>query len=456
MEARHVLQVPRETTANPARAMIATVLFLIIALGAQAPSIQSQTEGITVGMITCETGALSAVGSRFLAVARAAVDQINAQGGLAPNGLQLRLEVRDDRSRAEHAELEALSLIHDEKVPAILGSCSSEATLAVSRETVPNAVILISSSSTAIPISTLDDSDLVFRTAPSDALSGTILAHAGRSQLDHRTASVIALDNVAGRGQASQFIKQFEILGGTITSRSPILFPPGTTEFTPFIRQARQGNPDVIVTLPGAGTAEPLIQQMNAMGVTNYNLFGGVLRVPEILNELASKVGKGALMGKIGAAPTNFPETTGFEAFEQLYQQVLPEDTSPSLFTPHTYDAVFTLALAIEKTLVSGHPVNGRSIRDQLRSVANVPGQVVTVGEWSEAKSLISRGEEVNYNGAGSVLEFDVNGDTPGPVGLWRVQERADGTLEGAMFRICNLGLVDNGNPKVKDCIDVS
>ena len=67
-----------------------------------------------------------------------------------------------------------------------------------------------------------------------------------------------------------------------------------------------------------------------------------------------------------------------------------------STYVPNSYDAVFLLALAIEK--------NGTADRDglakALRDVATAPGEVILPGEWKKAVDLIKAGKDINYEGA--------------------------------------------------------
>ena len=75
--------------------------------------------------------------------------------------------------------------------------------------------------------------------------------------------------------------------------------------------------------------------------------------------------------------------------------------------------------------------VDGAAVRDQLRAIAGPPGQAVqaTPSGVAEALSLLRAGEEIDYEGAASTLDWDANGDLRrGHIGVWRFT--ADGGTE--------------------------
>lgn len=90
-------------------------------------------------------------------------------------------------------------------------------------------------------------------------------------------------------------------------------------------------------------------------------------------------------------------------------------------YVTNSYDAVFLLALAIEK--------NGSADRDgvsaALREVANAPGEVILPGEWAGAKELIAAGTDINYEGASGSIEFDDVGDVAGAINYFVIESGA-------------------------------
>ncbi len=109
-------------------------------------------------------------------------------------------------------------------------------------------------------------------------------------------------------------------------------------------------------------------------------------------------------------------EGPSFDALVALTSAV-GQDANGTYVT-NSYDAVFLLALAIEKS--------GTADRDgvsaALREVANAPGEVILPGEWAKAKELIAAGTDINYEGASGTVEFDDVGDVAGAINYFVVE----------------------------------
>jgi branched-chain amino acid transport system substrate-binding protein len=76
---------------------------------------------------------------------------------------------------------------------------------------------------------------------------------------------------------------------------------------------------------------------------------------------------------------------------------------TPYPFTPHAYDALFLMALAVH----SAGEASGTAIARTIRSVSRPPGTAVTVDEFDVATSLIDDGEEINYEGASGAVDLN-------------------------------------------------
>ena len=100
-------------------------------------------------------------------------------------------------------------------------------------------------------------------------------------------------------------------------------------------------------------------------------------------------------------------------------------DLPPLPYLDTTYDAIVIAALAAAKAQFEGKAVTGVSVRDNLRAVANPPGEVVVAGVdgIKKALELIRAGKDINYEGAAGSVDFDKNGDVITPVEVWKFVE---------------------------------
>jgi ABC-type branched-subunit amino acid transport system substrate-binding protein len=93
------------------------------------------------------------------------------------------------------------------------------------------------------------------------------------------------------------------------------------------------------------------------------------------------------------------------EAFNELFQEEY--DASPGVFTAQSYDSV---AIQLLANAAAGEN-DGTAIRDQMRNVANPGGMEVTPDNLIAGIEAAANGEDVNYQGASSVTNFNEAGD---------------------------------------------
>src|SRR5690606_35832607 len=124
--------------------------------------------------------------------------------------------------------------------------------------------------------------------------------------------------------------------------------------------------------------------------------------------DLISAIGADPLEGMKGTAPTAGPETEAARAWNAAYEAehgALP--TRP--YVREAYDAVVAIALAAEKAGSN----SGAAIRDALAEVGGPPGDVFIPGAEGVAAALeaVRDGEDINFEGAATSLDWDDNGD---------------------------------------------
>jgi len=96
----------------------------------------------------------------------------------------------------------------------------------------------------------------------------------------------------------------------------------------------------------------------------------------------------------------------GADFFEESYVDAFDRD-APTVFSPQAYDAMAVLVLAA----VAAGENDGAAIRDRIRTVANPDGDEFGPADLGEAVETVAGGDPINYVGASSSVDFDVNGD---------------------------------------------
>lgn len=359
---------------------------------------------VKVGFLGGFTGPIESLTPPIYDAARLAVQHINEQGGIL-GGQTLVMPSGDTTcSDAAAAANAADRMVNTERVTAIVGAlCTGETIAAANNAGIPGGVLMVSPASTAPAVSDLDDNDLVFRTVPSDAFQGEMLA---KLLLDKGIDEVVVtfVNNDYGRGLADSFVGGFEAGGGQVAEN--LAHEDGRADYRSELGSLSATGVETLVVLAYADSSgQTVLRQAYESGAfTQYVGADGMVG-----DGLLRAVGADALEGMIATRPGS-PELPGTEIFQELAQEAGIDPSA--VFAAQAYDAAFLVALAIEQ--------NGSAEREglsaALRSVSSAPGEVILPGEWEKAVELIAAGQEINYEGASGSHEFDENGDVPGVV----------------------------------------
>jgi ABC-type branched-chain amino acid transport systems, periplasmic component len=120
---------------------------------------------------------------------------------------QFTIDIEEqDTETNPQAGIQGANTLVNNGYPAITGTASSGVNLQVTREVlIPNSTVGCSPSSTSPEVTTLEDDDYVFRTAPSDALQGQVIAQVGSEQLGNTSAVTMYVNNSYGQALSQSF-----------------------------------------------------------------------------------------------------------------------------------------------------------------------------------------------------------------------------------------------------------
>ena len=391
--------------------LVSAVLTSFLVLTALACANEDTADPLIVGNLNTFTGSLSEFGPPLRNAIELASNHVNRAGGV--NGSPMLIISRDTAVNPVQGVDAARSLVDVENVAGIVGALSSGVTVAVANAvTIPQQTLMISGASTAPSITVLEDNDFLFRTTPSDASQGVILARVANEQ-GFGKVGIMYLNNAYGQGLADQFEESFNALGGTVTAKVPHedVQPTYVSE----LEKATAGNPDALAVLSYTGQAAVYVREAQEGGYVNRFLFADGTKGSEWIDELDAW---SSLEGSMGTAQGS-PGSPAKDAFETSYLETYGVEVSHPFMAEH-YDATVLIALAAAK---AGTNTDSTAIRDALRDVANAPGEVIGPGrsEISRALDLIADGVDINYNGAGGDIEFDENGDVTGTIEIWTI-----------------------------------
>jgi len=347
---------------------------------------------VSVGVLQPVTGDLGDLGAPIRDAAILPGSQLEGE-------TDFEIDIRDeDTESTPEAGVSAAESLSNAGYPAVTGAASSAVTQNVAQSVfIPNGIVGCSPASTSPAITNLDDDDLIFRTAPSDALQGEVMAQVAYESRDLTSAAVFHLNNEYGELLSESFAGAFEELGGTVQTQTA--FEAEQPSYTSALDSTLSDDPDLLVVIgyPASGTqifrdyyadfdAERTV--MVTDGLQSSDLPGNV---------------DNPMSNVLGTAP--LASGPNVDAFNQLYEDEY--DRAPGVFNAQAYDATAILLLAN----VAAGENDGLAIRDQMRTVANPEGMEVGPSNLAEGIATVAGGEEVNYQGASSPVTFDENGD---------------------------------------------
>ncbi len=390
--------------------MMATAATALMAGSASA-------EDVKIGVILGYTGPIESLTPHMAESAELAMSEINDSGAFM-DGMTLVSERADstciDSSAATAA---AERLITSEGIKGIMGAdCSGVTGAILSNVAVPNGMVMISPSATSPGLSTAEDNGFFFRTAPSDARQGQVLADILASR-DISEVAVTYTNNDYGKGLSDSFVSSFEEAGGTVTLAAP--HEDNKADYSAEVGALASAGGDVLVVLGYADSGgKGMIRASLDTGAFDTFMMGDGMYGDALMAEVGAD-----MPGSFGAVP--WSSGPGAEAFAEITEAA--GINGGSSFTRESYDAAALIALAMQ----SAGSVEPGEYKTHVMDVANEPGEKIYPGELGKALEIIADGGEVNYEGATNV-ELIGPGEA---AGTYREYEIKDADFETVQFR---------------------
>ncbi len=331
----------------------------------------------------------------------ATVSSVRADNGCVDNGLAV--------ANAEKIISEGVNGI-------VGGDCSGVTGAVLQNVAIPNGMVMISPSASSPGLSTMEDNGLFFRTTPSDARQGQIMAEV----LNERGVSSIALtytNNDYGKGLADSIQSAFEAAGGEVTIVAA--HEDGKGDYSAEVGALASAGGDVLVVagyLDQGGLG--IIQGSLDSGA--FDLFG----LPDgmIGDSLPQNVGPD-LDGSFGQIAGS--DSEGSRVFAEMATAAGFDGTSA--YAPESYDAAALFLLAMQ----AANSTKPADYMGKILDVANGPGEPINPGELGKALEILAAGGEIDYQGATGV-ELIGPGES---AGSYREVEVKGGKIETVKFR---------------------
>ena len=345
-------------------------------------------EEVKIGVLLGFTGPIESLAPDMAMGAEMAMKEVSDSGALL--GGATVTSVRGDSTCIDSAAATATAerMTTSDKVNAIMGAdCSGVTTAVLQNVAMAKGVVMISPSATSPALSTLEDNGLFFRTAPSDARQGQVIAEI-LTERGIKSVAMTYTNNDYGKGLADSIQNNFESKGGSVTISAS--HEDGKGDYGAEVAALAQAGGEVLIV---AGYLD-----QGGKGIIQASLDSGafdtfVLPDGMIGDSLPAAIGSD-LDGSFGTVPGT--DSPGAASYGEMAKAA---GFASGPFGPESYDAAALIMLAMQAAGSS----DSADFKAKVMDVANAPGTKIFPGELAKGLKILADGGEVDYVGASAV-----------------------------------------------------
>jgi len=350
---------------------------------------------VKLGVIYGFTGPIESLTPPMAEAAEMAMKEVTDSGAFM-NGSSVTA-VRADSTCVDAAAATAGAerLITAEGISAIVGADCSGVTIAVLQNVaMAKGMVMISPSATSPALSDMEDNGLFFRTAPSDAREGQVVAEMLKEK-GYNSVALTYTNNDYGKGLADAIQSNFESMGGNITIVTA--HEEGKGDYSAEVGALAQAGGDLLVVAGYLDQGGKMIIQgsLDAGSFDTFFLPGGMIG-----DSLPEAIGSD-LNGSFGVvAGTDSPGA-------KMMSDIIGGELGP--FVGESYDAAALIMLAMQ----AAGSTDSADFAGKVLDVANAPGEKIYPGELAKGLKILAGGGDIDYVGA-SAVELIGGGESAG------------------------------------------
>ncbi|WP_197919232.1 ABC transporter substrate-binding protein [Thiosulfatihalobacter marinus] len=363
-------------------------LLLATAAGALLAGAASAEE-IKLGVIMGFTGPIESLTPAMAAGGELAMKEVSESGKLL--GGSTVVPVRGDSTcvDAGAATAAAERLITSDGVKGIVGAdCSGVTGAILSNVAMPNGVVMISPSATSPALSNAEDNGVFFRTSPSDARQGQVMADV-LMEKGFKSAAITYTNNDYGKGLADSIAAAFKEKGGEVTAVTA--HEDGKADYSAEVGALASAGGDILIVAGYVDQGGPGIIRA-ALDTGAFDTFA----LPDGMIGAALEANFGdEIEGSVGTVPGG--EATNTDMIVKMIMSDSYDSSGP--YIGESYDAAALIMLAMQAAGSSDPQV----YKDKVMDVANAPGEKINTGELAKGLEILAAGGEIDYVGATAV-----------------------------------------------------
>ncbi|MEM5426341.1 branched-chain amino acid ABC transporter substrate-binding protein [Paraburkholderia sp. BR14263] len=359
---------------------------MAVSIGASASAADADVT-VKIGQVSPLTGELAHIGKDDENGVRLAIEDLNTRKlKIAGHSITFELDSQDDAADPKTAVTVAQKLV-DDRVAGVVGHANSGTSIPASRIYAGAGIPMITESATN-PLLTQQGLKSVFRMVANDVRQGSVIGTYLVRDLKAPRVAIVDDRTAYGQGLADQIEKAVQSAGGTVVDRE--FGTDKTTNWMAVLTTIKNRRPDAVAFTGGDTQAAAFIQQMRRLGMKVKFIAGDEACTPQFIALGGSSMTNDMYCTLAGVPPSQMPQGPAFfKRFEQRFK------TPVQLYAPYAYDAVMTMAAAMQ----AANSTDPKVYLAQLRSV-KVDGVTGPI-QFDEAGDI--------RNGAITVRQFDNN-----------------------------------------------
>lgn len=340
-------------------AVTLAAIFCLAVFASCGESGTSESGTLVLGGIGPLTGGAASYGTGVMKGAQLAVNEINAAGGI--NGIQLKLEFQDDEHDAEKAVLAYNSLM-DKGMQILIGTVTSSPCVAVVAEADKDNIFMITPSASAVESIAAPNA---FRVCFSDPDQGIGAAqYIKENDVAQKVAVIYDSSDVYSSGIYEKFAAKAKEIGlETVTAQA--FTSDSATDFSVQIQKIKESGADLLFLPIYYEEAALILEQASTAGL-DIQYFGC-----DGLDGLISQLGDKASLAEGVMLLTPFAADAADEKtvkFTNAYKAANNGEI-PNQFAADAYDAVYTVAAALEKANITDVSMSVSDLCDAIVAV---------------------------------------------------------------------------------------
>lgn len=309
------------------------------------PAFAADETIVKIGHVAAMSGPIAHLGKDNDNGAKLAIEELNAKGTMI-NGKKVKFVLisEDDAADPKQGTAVAQKLV-DAKIKGVVGHMNSGTSIPASKIYYEAGIPQIAPSVTSMGYN-VQGYNSTFRDVANDGQLGDALGHYAIKNLHAKTVAVIDDRTAYGQGIADLFVAGLKRNDSNVKIMPRQFTQAKATDFNSILTTLKAAKPDVIFLGAMDSTAGPMLRQMKALGIKTKFMGGDGICTEQLPALAGDALGEDQIVCAVAGGVTD-AEKKGFDDYLKAYKKRF--GTGIQVYSPYVYDAVMTLADAMQQ-----------------------------------------------------------------------------------------------------------